>query len=59
MIFHPFLLSTSHFQAIVKLLDGTLNLILLNMTTSTFVNSVDLDQKKASDQDLHCLSFCL
>ena len=59
MFFHPFLLPTSLFQAIEKLLDGTLTLILLNMTTSTFVNSVNLDQKKSSDQDLHCLSFCL
>ena len=59
MIFHPFLLPTYLLQAIEKLLDGILTLTLLNMTISTFVNSVDLDQKKPFDQDLHCLSFCL
>ena len=37
----------------------SLTLILLFKTTPTFANSVDPDQMKPSDQDLHYLSFSL
>ena len=36
-----------------------INYNLLLKTTPTFASSVDLDMKKPSDQDLHCLSCSL